>query len=254
MSLSWLSSGMRIALLPGQAALAAGGRLQTEVRHQGSSGWNDAVTAMDTLLEQKKLSGRARVTLSHHFTRLFLLPPPATWLKTAEMGAWLQAQLDAPLGGAADWRFAWRPTPPGRPILVAAVLKEQAAELEQVLIRRGLALGGLQPWLSAAWDRRGRKLGGGDGWYALAEPGQLVLVRLVGGKPLALRQRQVAGDDAAADLAALLTREALLAGVEPCGRVWLERAGVDLDGAALGGAYRLEQLAGPREPAGALLS
>lgn len=251
MSPSWLSllpgGGPRIALLPGQAAVAAGSA------RSPAADWAGALQALDSLLARGRASGRARVTLSHHFTRLFLLPPPATWLRSAEMSPWLAAQLEAPLGGAAGWRFAWRPTPPGRPILVSAMQAAQADELAQLLGRHGLALGGLRPWLSDAWARRRRRLGGANGWYALAEPGQLVLLRLAGGRIQALRQRQ-AGPEAAAELQALLTREALLAGVEPGGRLWLERAGVELDGAALGGGYRVEALAGPRDAAGALLS
>lgn len=219
--------------------------------------WAGALQALESLLARGKVSGRAHITLSHHFARLFLLPAPATWLRSAEMSAWLAAQLDAPLGGAAGWRFAWRPSPPGRPILVSAMQQASVAELEQILGRHGLALCRLRPWISDAWARRRRKLGGASGWYALAEPGQLVLLHLAAGRIRALRQRQAGGDadaDAAAGLHALLTREALMAGVEPGGRVWLERAGVDLDAAALGGGYRVEALAGPRDAARALLS
>lgn len=241
----------RIALLPGRAALAAGGPIRQADSTQ--AGWAGALAALDGLLAQAKARGTASVTLSHHFTRLFLLPAPAAWIKPAEMGPWLADRLKDTLDAGADWHYAWRLAPPGQPILVAALAKDHLAELTQTLGRHGLRAGQARPWLSAAWARRRRRLGGASGWYALLEPGQLVLLRLHRGQARSLRQRQL-GQDAGADFQALLTRETLLAGGEVGGPVWLERTGVSLDRQALAGGQRLEELAGPQDPAGALLS
>lgn len=265
MSPSWpsLLPGARIALLPGRAALAVGEAVR---RADGvlpsppgggdggeGNGWAGALAALDGLLTEAKARGNPTVTLSHHFPRLFLLPPPATWLRPAEMAPWLKDSLKDALADDIDWHYTWQPAPPGRPILVAALPQTQLTQLRQTLARHGLAPGAVRPWLAAAWARRHRRLGRASGWYALLEPGQIVLLGLRRGQPSVLRQRQI-HDGAGADLHALLTRETLLAGADPGGQVWLERAGVNLDRAALAGVYRLDELAGPQDPVGALLA
>ncbi len=249
--MSLLSPELRVALLPDRAGLAARGRAPL-VREAAEGG----LAALEALLAESKARGRARVTLSHHHARLFLLPAPSVWLRERETRPWLEAQLAEALGGAAasHWRLTWDPAPPGRPILVAAVETGLLDRLVATLGRHGLDLAGARPWLAAAWNRR-RQLARANGWYALLEPGRVTLLRLKHGQPVSLRQRQVeAGGDIGADLRALLTRESLLAGVADAGDLWLERAGVSSDWAGLRGSHAVRELAGPSDPALALLS
>lgn len=247
--MSLLSPDIRVALLPDRAGVAARGRAPL-VREAGEGG----LAALDALLAESKAKGRARVTLSHHHARLFLVPSPAVWLREREMRPWLEAQLAEALGGGAHWRLTWDLTPPGRPILVAAVETGLLDPLAATLARHGSTLAGARPWLAAAWNKR-QKLGRANGWYALLEPGRMTLLRLAGGQPVSLRQRQTeAGGDVADELRALLTRESLLAGVADAGDLWLERTGVSSDWACLRGSHAVRELAGPSDPALALLS
>ena len=247
--MSLLSPDIRVALLPGRAGVAARGRAPLTRESAGGG-----LQALDELLGDAKLGGRARVTLSHHHARLFLLPAPTVWLRQAEMRPWLAAQLAPALGGGAagEWRFAWDLTPPGQPILVAALEARMLDDLGALLARRGLALAGARPWLAAAWNRR-RQLAGATGWYALLEPGRITLLRLERGRPRLLRQRQAGEGDPAGELRALLARESLMEGIAEGGNLWLERAGVASDWVGLGGSHSVHELAGPADPALALL-
>lgn len=247
--MSLLSSELRVALLPHRAGLAAGRK--APVAREAEDG---GLRALDELLAAHSVTrGRARVTLSHHHARLFLVPPPPVRLRQRETRPWLDAQLGDALGGnPADWRLTWDLAPPGHPILVAAMENALLDGLAATLGRHGLGLAGLRPWLADAWNRR-RQLGRASGWYALLEPGRVTVLRLLHGQPVILRQRAV-GADMGGDLGALLARESLLAGLEDGGDLWLERAGVNGDWSRLGAGYRLHELAGPADPALALLS
>jgi hypothetical protein len=176
-------------------------------------------------------------------------------LKHEEMRTWLGAALTPALGDLSDqigWRLAWDLTPPGQAIVVAAMPGELLNGLDAICQRRGIRLVGVRPWLAEAWQRRRRQLARATGWYGVLEPGRQVLLRLQGGRPVALRQRQ-AGADLATELDALLARESLLANLPAGGDLWLERAGISADWTRLAGRYAVHELAAPAELAQALL-
>lgn len=248
MSLSW--SETRIALLPGRAALSAG-RKPPAVAEAGT-GWEGALAALEDLLA-RQARGSVSVILSHHFLRLFLLDPPPTWLRHAEMDAWLSERLADTLGEVGAWQRVWSGVPPGRPVPVCAILADRLDELRVLLSRYGSRPRHIRPWLDVIWSRRHRQLARGTGWYALLEPGMASLLRVVQGRIAGLRQRQL-GDDVAGELGGMLHREALLAGVPPGGELWLERAGLHPDLQALGPAWRVHEFAGPTDPGLALLA
>lgn len=248
--MSLLSSELRIALLPGCAALAQG-RDAPRVAEQ-PAGWEGALTALEAMLDAQRPGGRAHVTLSHHFLRLFLLEPPPTRLRRDEMRAWLGERLAESLGDVGEWRLVWPDVPPGRPVPVCALPAEYQDALEVRLARRRLRARHIRPWLDVAWSRRRWTLRRATGWYVLMEPGEGCALWLDRGRIRHLRQRRL--DPSAGDtLPALLRREALLAGLPDEGEVWLERTGVEVDIAALGAGWRVHTLAGPLEPAQALL-
>lgn len=242
----------RLALLPGRWVLApAGGKPRVEAAFDAG----DPLSALDGLLAQHLPGGRLRVTLSHHHVRLFLAAAPPVWLGREEMHAWLASQLASSLAEADRgdaWRLTWDLAPPGRPIVVAAMPEALLQGLSVVSQRCGARLVAARPWLADAWRRR-RQLTRASGWYAVLEPGRQVLLRLRDGRITVLRQRQC-GDDAVAELDALLTRETLLGDLPAGGDLWLERTGVGGDWTALAGRYSVHELAGPLDPAQALLS
>ncbi len=271
----------RLALLPARWVLQpAGGGAGNVFEADFAAGADVAamLASLAGLLEKQAVSGRLRVTLSHQHVRLFLAPAPPAWLNAAEMRVWLDAALADALGDAGEkadkdgkggkgggggWQLAWDLTPPGQPIVVAAMANALRQGLADLCQSRGIKLVGARPWLDAAWQRRRRELGHATGWYALLEPERQVLLRLHNGRIVGLRQRQIVSD-AAAELDRLLARECLLANQPVGGDLWLERAGgvsnaagMQADwsrfGGLFSGRFSLHELAGPTDFAQAML-
>jgi hypothetical protein len=216
-------------------------------------GWDGALAALQELLAEHRPAHAVRLTLSHHFVRLFLLEPPPTWLRHGEMQAWLSERLAETLEEVAAWRLVWQDTPPGRPVPVCAIAADRLDALQVLLARQGSRTRHIRPWLDVTWSRRQRRFGHGTGWYALLEPGMACLLLLVRGRISRLRQRHV-GADVATDLGGMLHREALLAGLPPTGEVWLECAGPAPALRAIGPDWRVHDLAAPPDPGLALLA
>lgn len=246
---SWTDT--RAALLPGRAVLATGrGAVQSA---EAGAGWEGSLAALQELLAARRSAGGLSLTLSHHFARLFLVDPPPTWLRHAEMQAWLSDRLADTLEDVTAWRLVWQDAPPGRPVPVCAIPADRLDALQVLLARHGRRPRHIRPWLDVIWARRRRQLARVTGWYALLEPGMASVLLLVRGRIARLRQRHVS-DDVATDLGGMLHREALLAGQQPAGEVWLERTGADLAPEAIGPGWRMHELAGPVDPGQALLS
>jgi hypothetical protein len=247
----------RLALLADRWVLRPSGS-QTQIESVFTD--NKPLLALESLLEQQAISGRLRITLSHHHVRLFLAPPPPAWLNRAEMLTWIGATLETTLGEKNGWTLSWDITPPGQSIVVAALPESWLAGIHSVCAQRGIKLTGIRPWLADAWQRRRGQLARASGWYAILEPGRQILLRLQHGQTVALRQRQT-GADPAAELDALLARESLLADLPVGGPLWLEQAGMwqgrqgqrDQISSKLGGRYAVHELSGPADLAQALL-
>lgn len=249
--MSLLSPSLRIALTPDRVALASG--RDTRDAAVAAPGWAGALEALSGLLAGSGLSGRASVVLSHHFAPVHLLQSPPLALKPLEMQGWIRDQLARQFGEAGrDWQVAWQAEPPGEPFLVGSVEPARLAELEGVLRAASIKLADLQPWLAAAWNRQRRRIGRGRAWYALAEPGRLLLLGMEDGRVRSLRAAPVR-DDAVAALADLLTREALLAGEATPAPLWVESAALRPDWQELGGGRSVHPLTQGREALAAML-
>jgi hypothetical protein len=248
---SLLSPKLRIAMTPNRVAVASGRDYREAV--VAASGWAGALEALSGLLAGPVLRGRTSVTLSHHFSPAHLLPPPPVALKPLEMQSWIRDTLARQLGEAGhDWRVTWQAEPLGEPFLASSLEPAHLAELEGVVCAASLKLVEVQPWLAVAWNRQRRRFGRGHAWYALAEPGRLMLLGLDGGQVRSLRSSLIQ-DDAVAALADLLTREALLAGEAAPAPLWIESVLPHLNwqGASAGRSVNL--LASGREALAAML-
>jgi hypothetical protein len=248
---SLLSPKVRVALTPGRVAVADGRNVrEAEV---AAPGWAGAVEALSGLLAGAGLSGRASVTLSHHFAPVHLLTSPAVALKPLEMQGWIRDTLAKQFGEAGrGWQVAWQPEPPGRSFIASSFDPAQLAELEGVLRAASIQPSAVQPWLAASWNRQRRRFGRGRAWYALAEPGRLTLLGLESGRVKSLRSSLFQADAVNA-LADLLTRETLLAGEAVPAPLWVESAVLRPNWQELGGGRSVHPLPQGREALAALL-
>lgn len=249
--MSLLSPELKVALTPGRVAVAAGrDAREAEV---GTAGWAGALEALTGLLAAGGYTGRASVTLSHHFAPVHLLTAPALALKPPEMQGWIRDALAKQFGDAArSWQVAWQPEPPGRSFIASSFDPIQLAELDGVLGKAALKATAVQPWLAASWNRQRRRLGRGRAWYALAEPGRITLLGLAGGRVQSLRSG-LFRDDAVDALADLLRRETLLAGEAVPAPLWVESAALQANWQTLGGGRSVQPLPRGREALSALL-
>lgn len=249
--MSLLSPKLRIAIAPGRVAVADGADVrEAEV---AAPGWAGALEALSGLLAGAGLSGRAGVTLSHHFAPVHLLTSPALALKPLEMQGWIRDTLAKQFGEAGrGWQVAWQPEPPGHSFIASSFDPAQLAELEGVLRKASLKATAVQPWLAASWNRQRRRIGRGRAWYALAEPGRLTLLGLESGRVKSLRS-SLFQNDAVDALADLLTRETLLAGEAVPAPLWVESAVLRPNWQELGGGRSVHPLPQGREALAALL-
>lgn len=249
--MSLLSPRLRIALTPGRVAVAAGrGYREATV---AMPGWAGALEALAGLLAGAGLSGRTRVTLSHHFAPVHLLPAPPVALKPAEMQGWIRDTLMRQYGEAGrDWRVTWQAEPPGVSFLASSLEPARLAELDGVLRAASLKPVDVQPWLAVAWNRQRRRLGRGRAWFALAESDRLTLAGLEAGRVKSLRSARMQGDAVAA-LTDLLTREALLADESTPAPVWVESVLPALNWQGAGGGRSVHPLASGHEALSAML-
>ncbi|MFN3545125.1 MAG: hypothetical protein ACK4UX_09780 [Thiobacillus sp.] len=249
--MSLLSPSARIALTPTRVALLAGGARRDAL--VATPGWPGALETLSGLLAGATLRGRASVRLSHHFASVHLLAAAPVALKPQEMQGWILDQLGRQFGESGrDRRVAWQPEPRGEPFLAGSIEPGHLAELEVVLRAASLKPADVQPWLVSAWNRHRRQLGRGRAWFALAEPGRLTLLGLDAGRARSLRSLPVESDGVGA-LAALLTREALLAGEDDAAPVWVEAVDLEADWRALPGGRAVHVLSQGRDALAAML-
>ncbi len=230
--MSLLSPSVRIALTPSRVAVVNGRSYREAV--VAAPGWAAALEALAALLAGAGVKGRASVTLSQHFAPAYLLAPPPVLLKPAEQAAWVRDTLVRQYGEASrDWRLAWQPAPPDKPVLATSLAADALAGLEALARTASLRLARVQPWLVPACNRL--RPGRVPAWFVLAEPGRLTLAHMQRGALTHLRSTRMQGDAGTA-LADLLAREALLAGETAPAPVWIESVlpGVDWKGALPG--------------------
>lgn len=218
----WPAEPLRIALLPGEAALARGRdhRVLTATASDPAS----LLPLLDQALAEPVWRGRrAEVVLSQQLVRLVLTPPPGKALARAEERALVAASLRDIYGDAVDqWQLDVVSQPPHCGLAGAAVAAAFAQQLDALLARHGFRDIAIRPLASFAARRLPRKF---QGWWALAEPGWLSLFGLADGCWQHLAA-QPAGADWAAALPELIAREAALAALPDPGAVWIQPVGV----------------------------
>ncbi len=173
----WSADVLRIALTPGEIALARGAR-----RHALPAGRDAAslLPALDAALADAAWRApRVEVVLSQHFVRHVLTPPPGKALLAAEERALVAASLRDIYGDLVQgWDVRVHSQPPQAGLLGAAIDDAFARALDALHARHGCRAVAIRPLASVAARHAPRRV---EGWWVLVEPGWLTLFGGAGG-------------------------------------------------------------------------
>lgn len=219
------SSELRIALCPDKVLLLGLGKgLRRKVTHQtilscvpipGAPAWRPALAALEQWLDSNKM-GQAKVTviLSNHFVRYALMPFSNEVASPAEEQALAQILLEDTYGDLAkQWRLRISGGGYGEPRLIAAVDAELPEAIAAAFASGPLRLNAISPYLMTAFNCFRKQLRGTDGLFAVAEPGQVVMVTFRNSVWAGVRRMPLNGEPDK-QLPDLLQREALIGGLD----------------------------------------
>lgn len=218
----WSADAVRIALVPGEAALLRGQDSLVLTANDGHPA--SLLPRLDEAFADAAWHGRrAEVVLSQHFVRHVLTPPPGKALARSEEHALVTACLHEIYGDeAASWKVEVHSQPPHGGLLGAAVDGAFVQALDALLARHGFRDVRIRPLASVAARRQPNRP---DGWWALVEPGWLSLF----GARRGIWQR-VSGypvdENWAAALPELILRELPWPGLAEMPSVWVQALGV----------------------------
>ncbi len=168
---------LRVALVPGEIALARGARRQALAAGRDAA---SLLPVLDAALADAAWRARhVEVVLSQHFVRHVLTPPPGRVLPFAEEQALVNACLREIYGELVeDWEIRVHSQPPQAGLVGAATDSAFARALDALLARHGFRSIAIHPLASLAARRLPKAM---DGWWALVEPGWLSLFGSTGG-------------------------------------------------------------------------
>jgi len=220
----WSAETLRIALVPGEAALLrTRGTPASRVLATGERAAASLLPLLDEALADPDWHGRrVEVVLSQHFVRHVLTPPPGKALSRAEERALAGASLRNIYGDEAlQWNVQVHSQPPQHGLVGAAMDASFIQQLDALLARHGFREMTIRPLASVAAQHLPGKFAG---WWALVEPGWLTLFgsangiwHHLGGQPV--------GDDWVDALPDLIEREALSAPQALPSAVWIQAVG-----------------------------
>lgn len=220
----WSADSLRIALVPGEAALLrTRGTPASRVLATGERNAASLLPLLDEALSDPAWrSRRVEVVLSQHFVRHVLTPPPGKALSRTEERVLVSASLRGIYGDdALQWNVQVLSQPPQHGLVGAAMDASFIQQLDAVLARHGFREVTIRPLASVAAPRLPGKFAG---WWVLAEPGWLTLFgsangiwHHIGGQPV--------GDDWIDALPDLIEREAASATHTLPSAVWVQTLG-----------------------------
>jgi hypothetical protein len=158
------------------------------------------------------------------------------------MQGWIREYLSRLLGEPGlNMQVAWQTVPPGKPILASSLSLQAMEEMVDVIKQAGLKPATIQPWLVVSWNRVHRQFGNQRGWYALIEPGRLILTNVMRGEIRSLRGMMVQ-DGPVAALSDLIKREILLTEETTPSSIWVDSIMLRADWRALEGGLVVHPL------------
>jgi hypothetical protein len=250
---------LRIALRPDAVAIAVARGLQwgppvlREVWNceprPGDPPWKECVSRLAADDGWNPRHATVAVVLSSHFCHFAFLEKPAAISSEAEALSYAQHRMLALYGDAAkDWALELSPS--GRQSwLVCCTPQPLLNAIREVCAAKDARLVSIQPYFSAAWQRRAASLTGKGGWFVVHEPRHITVGRVARDRWVHLASRRSKDTlDAVLDV---LDRERELVPEQPAAHnVWLygsplcdvpaEHRGYTLNVVAPPGASKIE--------------
>lgn len=212
--------------------------------------WTNQLATLEGLIKQEAWNtGDAVVILSNHYARYLLVPWSDLLFDNDEAPAYVR-HLFGEIYGEAAARHELRISSesPGAPRVASAVETDLVQGLREILAASRLRLRSIQPYFMSAYNLH-RKTLGADGWFAVAEAGQLCVAGRLQNRWLSIRNLR-AGPDWGRDLKNYLARQQISAGTEALPqKIYWCAAESQLHSPALGPTWSTERLAAKR-PAG----
>ncbi|MBZ4212089.1 MAG: hypothetical protein LAD29_13240 [Rhodoferax sp.] len=200
--------------------------------------------ALQQLLQEPRWQGAdARVQVSNALVHYAIVPASDMLLSAADEMALAQLKFRQMHGGGdTEWDIRLGNLLSGQDQIAAALEGGFVQRLREILKEADSRLCSLEPLLMSTFNRVRRQLVGSDFWFALAEPGLLMLARLQGANWLSLAA--VTMDEPLAwVLPTQLAEARLMAGTpSQAARVYLYAPGVDCAGCHAGPDMELVNL------------
>jgi len=203
---------------------------------------DDATSAAATLdllqhlLQESRWQGAdARVQVSNALVHYAIVPASDMLLSAADEMALAQLKFRQMHGGSdTEWDIRLGNLLSGQDQIAAALENGFVQRLREILKEADSRLCSLEPLLMSTFNRIRRQLVGADFWFALAEPGLLMLARLQGANWVSLAA--VTMDEPLAWVLPTQLAEARLMAGSPsqAARVYLYAPGVDCAGCHAG--------------------
>ena len=267
----WLPDHLHITLAPDHIVLA---RAALRLKFSGPSlrwlsrahlpitaggpdqpAWSAALPALENALGELTLAipevrrCRATVIISNHFVRYALVPWSNLINDAAEELALTSHYFHETYGDAAEhWELRVSPDHSGALQLASALQPELLNAVRELFVRTGIRLVSVQPHLMNVCNTHRQRLGSGEAWLAVVEPGSLCLALLQSGRLVRLRSQRL-GSDWPNQLITALERENFLSDREILTRdLFLAAAGMESQEFPDGLPWSIQRLA-PAETA-----
>ena len=208
-----------IALVQQTAGFKKNVRHQQHVKLNSSVAqpkWQSAISELDGLFSQLKLSKNTPVTivLSSDFVRYLMLPAQPIAMSYAEKTAYANAAFHEVYGMAVnDWHIKCHDAAPHESTIAVAVDAQLITALNQLAVKYQLKLNSVQPYVMAAFNSLIKQTAQTNGYLVLTENSKLLLLQLQKGACQQLRTVAIShaeDGDWQADLNRAIQRELVL--------------------------------------------
>ncbi|CEN56292.1 conserved protein of unknown function [Candidatus Methylopumilus turicensis] len=217
-----LENGMAKRLLEKNLAPMAANH---QVAHQAQS-WASAIIALENLLSnanaqtQSKPSGNGlplTLVLSNQFVRYKIIPAMPAFSPADKVMAVATHCFRESYGDSVDhWTIRANPLPHGDSLLISAIDTELVTAIEALCQKHQSKLNSLQPYLMSGFNSMRRQIGTGVSCLVQVEAGRLTIALMRDGNWQSITATKTS-EDWSDDLAALISRELLLSGLQIAG-------------------------------------